>query len=522
VTEAPEVVANGVAYAEPEPEPEEDAGRDSTQPPHDDESERAVFGAILKRPAAVREIVDLLDAKDFYSPRHQAIWKAMQAIEADNQPIDYHLLADRLHQHGSYEQAGGLLYLSEINLATPSSAHIVHYAKIVVRDAMLRRLIALAQNLAQAAWRGDKDPLALHAEMERRLAKLSLRAVEDDGVDMSAATDHVMATLVQDREAWRTWDHSKGEYMSGAKTGFRKLDRTLMGMKPGDLIYLAARTSVGKSIIAQQIALNVAAHEGLVYYASLEMSRLKLMHRALVMRTGVPRHELGRGNVSDGEYQAIQKAGLELRQLPLRWDTTSRTVEEIRRRAQRWADQMGQALSLIVVDYVQLLRDQVSQRSNRYENVSLASHNLKDMAEALQTTVLAPAQVSREVLKRASKMPDLSDLRESGDLEQDADIVLGLDRADYHDRDAEDHTATIAVLKARDLAADRGRGTLIPLAWHPEREMYGDLYESENTNVVPFRPRPILHDDLQARLADAERAVEDETPTPDDPNGLPW
>jgi replicative DNA helicase len=516
---------NGVVYAAAEDEATT-IGRDTSQPPHDDESERAVFGAILKRPAAIREIVDLLETKDFYGPRHQAIWQAMQALEADNVPIDHHLLSDRLHQHGHYAESGGLLYLSEIDLATPSSAHIVHYAKIVVRDAMLRRLVALAQGLASAAWRGDKDPLELHSEMERRLAKLSMRAVEDDGMDMGAATDHVLAALVADREAWRTWDHTKGEYMSGAKTGFRKLDQTLMGMKPGDLIYLAARTSVGKSIVAQQIGLNVASHEGLVYYASLEMSRLKLMHRALVMRTGIPRHELGRGNISDDEYTRIQKAGLELRKLPLRWDTTSRTVDQIRRRAQRWSDQMGQPISLIVVDYVQLLRDQVSPRSNRYENVSLASHNLKDMAEALQTTVLAPAQVSREVLKRASKMPDLSDLRESGDLEQDADIVLGLDRADYHDREADDHTATIAVLKARDLAADKGRGTLIPLAWAASREMYGDLVEPDN--VVHFRPRPILNDDLQARLADAQRAIEDEDEPspPSKPDGpgadLPW
>jgi replicative DNA helicase len=500
-------------------------GRDTTQPPHDDDAECAVFGAVLKRPDAIREIVDLLDPKDFYTKQHQAIWRAMQALEQDNQPVDYHLLADRLHQHDAYETAGGLLYLSGIGLATPSSAHIVHYARIVVRDAMLRRLVALSQGLAEAAWRGDKDPLALQTEMEKRLAALSLRAVEDDGVDMSVAADHLLADLVEQREAWQTWDHSKGEYLAGWRTGFGKLDQTLMGLKPGDLIYLAARTSVGKSIVAQQIAMNVAGRNGPVYYASLEMSQLKLMQRAITMRTGVPRHELGRGNVSDAEYALIQKAGQQLRQMPLRWDTTSRTVDQIRRRAQRWSDQIGQPLALIVVDYVQLLRDQVSQRSNRYENVSLASHNLKDMAEALHTTVIAPAQVSREVLKRSSKMPDLSDLRESGDLEQDADVVLGLDRDDYHDAKADDHTALMVVLKARDLAAAHGRGTEIRLAWEAARERYGDLYEGPS-NVVPFR-RPILHDDLQAQLADAEHDVEQEAPTPVPVPGapgsdLPW
>ena len=467
--------------------------RDATLPPHSSQAEEAVLGSILKSPPAIRQVVDILEARDFYSPRHQVIWAAMQALEADNVPPDYHMLADKLSTLGTYDQAGGLLYLSEINLTTPSSAHIVHYAKIVARDSTLRRIISMAQGLASAAWRDDKEPVELLAELERRIAKLNSRALDGDGVDMAASMDNVTAALVEEREAYLAWDHERdGEYVAGWKTGFRDLDDALLGMKAGDLIYLAARTSVGKSILVQQIAMNVANRQGPVYFVSLEMSVPKLLHRVLMMRTGVPRHDLVRGKVSDRDYQAVQKTAQEIRQLPVRWDTTARTVEQVRRRVQRWADQMGKPVALVVVDYVQLLRDQASQRSNRYENVSLASHNLKDLAEALGTTVLAPAQVARAVTTRKSKMPDLSDLRESGDLEQDADIVLGLDREDYWDRESADHTARLAILKARDLAAGRGRGTIIHLAWLPQFERYGDLARD---NVVPLR-REILPDDL--------------------------
>jgi replicative DNA helicase len=492
-------------------------GRSLEQPPHDDDAERAVFGSILKNPASVRQIIDLVEARDFYTTRHQAIWKAVVALEEAGKPIDYHLLGDQLHQHGTYESSGGLLYLADINLATPTAAFIVHYARIVVRTAMHRRIISLSQGLAEAAWRDDKDPAALMEEMVRRMTKLTARAAEEDGMDWTAAGDNVMATLVEEREAFKQHDPSRGEYMAGWKTGLLDLDKVLLGMKAGDLIYLAARTSVGKSILAQQIAMNVANHNGPVYFASLEMSQSKLIHRAITMGTGVPRHELVRGNLSDTEYTAVQEFIEKKRRLPLRWDTTSRTVDQIRRRATRWQDEIGKPIALIVVDYVQLLRDQQSQRSNRYENVSLASHNLKDLAEALHCTVFAPAQVSREVLKRTSKMPDLSDLRESGDLEQDADVVLGLDRADYHARDGDDHTAQLAVLKARDLAADRGRGTLVHMAWLATYERYADLALPPD-NVVPFRPpQQFLHDDLEAMLPEAETEAATE-----DPLGLPW
>lgn len=478
--------------------------RDLNLPPAAIDAEEAVLGAILKNPRAISQVADLLLPADFYSKRHQLIWKAMQALEADGDPIDYHLLGDKLHQLGDYDAAGGLMYLSEINLATPTSAHLVHYSKIVVTYSMYRRLIALSQGLAEAAWKGNKTPEALMDEMGRRLAKLSARAVEDTPVNVSSAVQDQLEALDRERTHYREYDHTQGEYMTGLKTGLVGLDRALMGMKPGDLIYLAARTSVGKSILAQQIAMNVANHGGAVYFVSLEMSRLKLMHRAITMTTGVPRHELARGNVTDAEYAAIKQALERMSSLMWAWDNNAYTVEAIRRRATRWSDEVQQPVALIVVDYVQLLRDQAGPRANRYENVSAASHALKEMAEAMQCTVLSPAQVSRQVMNRSNKMPDLSDLRESGDLEQDSDVVLGLDRANYHDPNSEDLTATLAVLKARDLAAGKGRGTHIPLAWRPQYERYGDL---DQGNVVAFHRRTVLPDDA---------------PPPDDQGDLPF
>jgi replicative DNA helicase len=483
--------------------------RDLTLPPHAIDAEEAVLGSILKHPRAISQVADELEPRDFYDKRHQLIWKAMLAQEHDGEPIDYHLVGERLHKHGDYETSGGLLYLSEINLATPSSAHIVYYAKIVCTYSDYRRLISLSQGLAEGAWRGAKTPQALMDEMQRRMAKLIARGADDAPVSMRQAAETAWVRLERERERFRLHDHTQGEYMAGYKTGLDRLDNVLLGLKPGDLIYLAARTSMGKSILAQQIAMNVANQGGAVYFASLEMSVDKLVDRSITMQTGVLRHELTRGNYTDHEQKLVRQALDRMQELPLAWDATGRTVESIRRRAQRWADEVG-PLGLIVVDYVQLLRDQAGPRANRYENVSAASHALKEMAESMHCTVIAPAQVSRQVMNRSSKMPDLSDLRESGDLEQDCDIALGLDRPNYHDRSSEDQTATLAVLKARDLASDRGRGTHVPLAWLPKYERYGDL--AIDGNVVPFRARhQILPDDLPAT-----------PPPPDDQGDLPF
>jgi replicative DNA helicase len=485
-----------------------DEDRDTTLPPHSTQAEEAVIGSLLKNPSSVRLVIDGVVERDFYLPRNRAVWKAATKLEADGTPIDYHTLTDMLERQGSVEPNGWLVYLSGVGLSTPTAAHIVHYAKIVVRKALQRVIISQAQHWAEAAWRDDKEPEALIDEMIRRMAKLTARASEDVGEDVGSIAERSKARLLEERDRFRAHDPSKGEYMVGWKTGLDGLDRVLLGMKPGDLIYLAARTSVGKSILAQQIAMNVANHGGAVYFVSLEMSKEKLMHRAVTMRTGVLRHEMERGNVTDADLQRAAEAHDIIGSLTMRFDTTARTVETIRRRAIRWRDEIGQAPALIVVDYVQLLRDQAGPRANRYESVSMASHGLKEMAEALGTTVLAPAQVSRQVMNRTSKMPDLSDLRESGDLEQDCDLALGLDRANYHDRNTDDLTATLAVLKARDLASGRGRGTHIPLAWLPSHERYGDLLT--DNNVVPFRARhQILPDDMPA-------------PPPDDQGDLPF
>ena len=469
-----------------------DEDRDSTLPPHSQQAEEAVLGALLKNPNAIRLVAGVLEPKHFYSMRHQSIWKAALTLEAEGTPIDYHLLADMLERQGAYNLSGGLLYLSELSLATPTSAFIGHYARIVLRKSLQRGLISLTQKLAEAAWRDDKDPDDLIDEMMRRMAVLAARVAEDQPVSNAAAATAAWQALEAEQERLKNWDTTRGEYMAGWRTGLADLDRVLLGLKPGDLIYLAARTSVGKSILAQQIAMNVANQQGAVFFASLEMSVPKLVQRSITMMTGVLRHELARGNVSDSEKARVKEAVERMQEMPLAWDSKARTTEQIRRKAQRWSDEIGKPLALIVVDYVQLLRDQAGPRANRYENVSVASHALKDMAESLECTVLAPAQVTRGVMNRSNKMPDLSDLRESGDLEQDCDIALGLDRANYHDPNSEDLTASLAVLKARDLAAGRGRGSVIPLAWRPDCERYADLAQG---NVVPFRRHTILPDD---------------------------
>jgi replicative DNA helicase len=483
---------------------------DPSLPPHSLQAEEAVLGSVLKNPKAIRAVADLLEARDFYDPRNRHVWQAALDLSADDKPIDYHLLADQLRRNGTYEASGGLVYLSEINLSTPSAAYIAHYAKIVVRTSLMRRLISQAQGLAEAAYRDKKTPEELIVEMERRLSALNGRAVDDHGAaDMNHVVDWYRGRL--DEQIERARQHSDpSSAIAGWSTGLREIDRLLLGLKAGDLIYLAARTSVGKSVLAQQFAMNVAKAGGAVYFASLEMSQRKLMDRAITMTTGIPRDQLIIGNLSDAEI-ARKDAALEaLAQLPIRLDTKARTTDKIRKRAERWADEIGKPLALVLIDYGQLLEDKASNRSNRYEDLGYASRAMKAIAEDFETAVLCPLQVSRDTLKRKNKMPDLSDMRESGNFEQDADVVLGLDREDYHNpgavnANAVKHTARVVVLKQRDSGVGRGRGSGCELAWVPKFEFYGDL---ENG---PTPRQSELHDDTVAVAIQADPKEE-----------LPW
>ena len=394
-------------------------------PPHDVQAEQAVLGAILKNPRAVHQIVDKLVTEAFYDARHRPIYSAMLALVQQDIGIDYHTVASELVRQGSYERAGGLVRLSEINLATPSAAHIEHYAQIVADHHVRRQTIAISQTNAEVAWRAAVPVDDMLAMAQGAILGLSDQA----GVRVSSSTagesiDRWLEAFSSERAA-----NDQGDKMVGHSTGLRSLDKITLGLQPARLYLVAAGTSVGKSQIAHQVALHVARRHGPVLMASLEMSDQELTARAIAMETGIPAEALATHAIDEREAAAVLAAAEKQHSDPLHYmdGSDGLTTSQIRSRAMQLQGQ-GQRLALIVVDYGQLLQDSKGNNSS-VEDQTLVSRNLKRMARALDVPLLVPVQINRQAGSRVSDQhPKLSDIRESGSWEQDADVVIGLYR----------------------------------------------------------------------------------------------
>lgn len=416
-------------------------------PPHDLQAERAVIGSILKNPRSIHNIADLLVPEAFYDGRHRAIYAAALALVHQDVGIDYHTLGSELEREGTYDRAGGLLYLSEINLATPSAAHIEHYGQIVADHFVRRQTIAAAQTIAERAWRA-RDPVD---DMLAASQSAMLRLSDQAGVRVKSSTaGDAVERWMEDFTADRPTNET-GDRIVGCSTGLRSLDKITLGLQPARLYLVSAYTSVGKSQVAHQVALHVARHHGPVLMASLEMSDLELTARAIAMETGIAVEALATHDIDDDEAASVLAAAERQQADPLHYldGADGLTTSQIRSRAMQLQAQHGR-LALIVVDYGQLVQDSKGNNSS-VEDQTLVSRNLKRMARTLDVPLLVPVQINRQASSRVTdQRPRLSDIRESGSWEQDADVVVGLYRDELVNAESKDRgMLELIVLKNR-------------------------------------------------------------------------
>jgi len=457
-------------------EPKDDD--DLAAPPHSAQAEEAVLGSVLKRGLALADVLPLLKPHHFYEVRHRYIYAAMAALFERATPIDYHTIADELEHQGTYEQAGGLLYLSELSLATPSAAHIEHYARIVLEQAVRRRYISAAQQVAELAWDQRKDLDAVKQRAEALVLgassdTLSRRAV----LRPSEWTDHLIDYLGQ----------ARADGLAGVSTSLRDLDTMTLVLSPG-LYLLAAATGTGKTAIAGQIALHVAEHDGPVIFVSMELTDVDVAVRLVSVITNIRKEQLVTGSLTTEQGNEVLASIERLSKSRLHIVFGSGyTSADVRAYALQVQATEGTKPALIVVDYVQLLRDEEGDGRMRERNVSAAARGLKDVSGELGVPVLALVQLNRNRNTRADKRPQLADLRESGDLENTADSVIGLYRDEIDHPDSNDRgLAELSVLKKRQLGEEVG--TVRRLIW--AGESYRDFAYSADCPTHPHTSPP--------------------------------
>jgi replicative DNA helicase len=394
-------------------------GRDLESPPHDDQAEQAILGSVLKNPRAIHEVVDLLAPEAFYNTRNRLVFGAMLALVRQDIAIDYHTIAAELERMGVYERAGGVLHLSEIGLGTPSAAHIEHYGRIVADHHLRRLLIQENQRSAELAWRAQLPIDDLLARTQSAMLGLSDAAgVRTRSTTAAESIERWLEGFDRDSAT-----NDRGDRIVGHSTGLRCLDRITLGLQPARLYLLSAYTSVGKSQLAHQVALHVARHHGPVLMASLEMGDQELTARAIAQETGIPVEALATHEVDEREAAAVLAVAERQSADPLHYmdGSDGLTTSQIRSRALQLQAQLGR-LSLIVVDYGQLLQDSKGNNST-VEDQTLVSRNLKRMARALDVPLLVPVQINRQAGARGDQRPKLSDIRESGCVTADTRLL---------------------------------------------------------------------------------------------------
>ncbi len=395
--------------------------------PQNIEAERATLGSILLNRDAIVAVAAWLRPEYFYLQRHGQIFEAMLACYNNRIPPDTRTVAEELRRRDRLDGGGGILYLTELVDGVPTTYHIEYYARIVERTALLRQLITAGGRIASLGYNEQEELESTLDKAEQTLFEVSQRRSTSDFV-------HIGQVIDQYYEQINYLQEHRGEVV-GVPTGFRDLDQITGGLQRSDLIILAARPGVGKSSLAMSLAYNIASqHQGTVAVFSLEMGREQLVQRLLAMETKIDSHRLRIGNIPDHELRIVMEAMGRMAALPIYIeDTAGVTLMDVRSKARRLQAQAG--IDLIVIDYLQLMQGRRS--DNRVQEVSEISRGLKGLARELNVPVLALSQLSRAVEGRATHVPMLSDLRESGSIEQDADIVMFIYREEMYDQNTD-------------------------------------------------------------------------------------
>jgi replicative DNA helicase len=396
--------------------------------PHNIEAERAVLGSILLLPEVFDEVALVIRGADFYDDAHQQIYEHLLALHDNGQRVDLMLLIERLKKAEVYEAVGGAAYLAEIGRAVPTAAHAEHYARIVADRSVLRSLIHASVDIQASAYDPGAETRELLGKAEERIFGI----LEGRGGGTVSPIAEVLQESLDRIDARMDQQHAFG----GVETGFIDFDQMTGGLQKSELVILAARPSMGKTALAMNMAEHAALSGAPVLFVSLEMSAIELGDRLLCSFARVNGNRLRNGTITNDERKKLVNAAAQISQTPLFIDDSpSRTMTEIAANARRMKKRGG--LSLIVVDYLQLI-DPDNPRDPRQEQVAKISRRLKGLARELEVPVLCLAQLNRQVEATSSNKPQLSHLRESGAIEQDADVVMFVHRDEYYQTNEED------------------------------------------------------------------------------------
>lgn len=401
-------------------------------PPQNAEAEASLLGALLIDSDAIVKIADTVSSHDFFDKRHERIYIAISELYEQHKAIDVLTLSDQLKNTGYLDSIGGPAYLTELTNFVPTAAHVEQYAEIVAQKALRRRLIAASKEITGLGYDETKQLRELIEEAETRLFEVSQHHVSQDVISLEA----ILA------ESFDRLDdlHKDKDKIRGVPTGFKDLDNTLAGFQKSDLIILAARPSMGKTAMALNFAHNIAikSHQPVLIF-SLEMSKEQLVDRLLSMESGVDAWALRTGNLTDNDFEKIGQAMGTLSEAQIFIDDSPGiSVSDLRTKARREAHK--RPLGLIIVDYLQLMSGGTSRYGgdgNRVQEISEISRGLKGIARELNVPVLALSQLSRSVESRNPQIPQLADLRESGSIEQDSDVVAFIYREEYYNPDTD-------------------------------------------------------------------------------------
>ena len=436
------------------------------QLPFDTAAERAVLGALLLSPAAMSDVgVVGLKAEDFYSVGHQHLFEAFAALEASSTAPDHVTVLSYLNDKGKLEEAGGLAYISGLSDSAPSIVNVEQYARIVADKALLRRLLATSQQISAEAMSGQSGKEALDFA-ESAVFELA----QGGGARPYAHIDPVLERAVAElRERYERPDD-----VTGITTGYRDLDRLLAGLQPSDLIILAARPAMGKTAFALNLATTAALRaDRTVMIFSLEMSNEQLSLRMLTAEARVNANNVRTGRLSDSDWSYLVGANDKLSRAQIFMDDKpGASLSEVRSKCRRLKSQQGK-LDLVIIDYLQLMTGTGKEQS-REQEISGISRGLKGLAKELEAPVVALSQLNRGVESRADKRPMMSDLRESGAIEQDADVIMFLYRDWVYNKASEESLAEVLVRKQR-----RGSVGDVKLYWHKEYTRFDNLQQEE-------------------------------------------
>lgn len=398
-------------------------------PPQNIEAEQAVLGAIFLEPSALTVASEILIPEDFYRNAHQQIYLTMLKLSDHGKAVDVVTVTEDLAAHKLIEDVGGISYLSELAEAVPTAANIEYYARIVEEKSLLRRLIRTATTIATDGYDRENEVEGLLSEAEKSIMEVAQRK-------NAGAFHNIKDVLVRTYDNIELLHNRKGD-VTGIPTGFAELDRMTAGFQRNDLIIVAARPSVGKTAFALNIAQNVATNtDETVAIFSLEMGAEQLVMRMLCAEGNINAQSLRTGTLTDEDWRKLTMAMGSLSNSGIYIDDTPGVrIGEIRSKCRRLKQEQG--LGMILIDYLQLIQGNGRSGENRQQEVSEISRSLKALARELEVPVIALSQLSRGVEQRQDKRPMMSDIRESGSIEQDADIVAFLYRDDYYDKETE-------------------------------------------------------------------------------------